>query len=74
MAQETLPKYMQEATYMKKLTSSALSHLAKLRLFRPDAITGEVDRRRLDLLISEMPGYISFLEEVLASAKKEALK
>ncbi len=46
----------------------ALEALAKLRLFRPDAIVGTIGQPRLARLIDEMPGYISFMEEVLNSA------
>ena len=46
----------------------ALEALARLRLFRPDAIVGTIGQPRLARLIDEMPGYISFMEEVLNSA------
>ncbi len=52
----------------------ALEGLAKLRLFRPEAIVSTIGRRRLDHLISEMPAYVSFMEEVLAAARKESRK
>jgi len=52
----------------------ALDGLAKLRLFSPSAIARTAGGERLDRLVEEMPEYISFLQEVLASAKKERSK
>lgn len=52
----------------------ALEHLAKLRLFRPEAIVSTIGRTRLDRLIEEMPGDIAFMEEVLEAARKEGRK
>jgi len=53
---------------------SALEHLAKLRLFRPEAIVSTIGRRRLDQLIGEVPGYVDFLNQVLAAARIESRK
>ena len=50
----------------------ALEHLARLRLFRPDAIVGTAGRERLERLIKELPGDIEFMQEVLETAKKHS--
>jgi ParB-like chromosome segregation protein Spo0J len=52
----------------------ALDGLAKLRLFSASAIAKTAGGERLDRLVEEMPEYISFLQEVLSSAKKERSK
>ena len=51
-------------------TERALDALAKLRLFRPDVIVSTIGQPRLARLIDEMPGYISFMEEILNAATK----
>lgn len=51
-------------------TERALEALAKLRLFRPDVIVSTIGQPRLARLIDEMPGYISFMEEILNAATK----
>ena len=52
----------------------ALEHLAKLRLFRPEAIVGTVGRERLQRLIKELPEDIAFMEEVVVAARKQSRK
>lgn len=49
-------------------TERALEALAKLRLFRPDVIVSTIGQPRLARLIDEMPGYISFMEDILNAA------
>lgn len=49
----------------------ALEALSKLRLFRPDIIVSTIGQPRLDRLVKEMPGYISFMQEVLNEATKK---
>ena len=47
----------------------SLEALAKLRLFRPEAIMETMGEPRRARLIDEMPGYIEFLETILRKAK-----
>jgi ParB-like chromosome segregation protein Spo0J len=49
----------------------ALEQLAKLRLYRPEAIIDTAGGPRIDRLIEELPGYVSFLEELLTVAKRD---
>jgi ParB-like chromosome segregation protein Spo0J len=49
----------------------ALEQLAKLRLYRPEAIIDTAGGPRIDRLIAELPGYVSFLEELLTVAKRD---
>ena len=70
---------------MDRRTGRALTRLKKLCLFSPEAIVttagsphqisiAPMSRRRLDQLVAEMPGYISFLEEVQAAAQRQDLQ
>lgn len=47
----------------------ALAALARVRAFKLEAIVGAMQPARRRHFIKEMPGYISFMEEVLAAAK-----
>ena len=49
----------------------ALEALAKLRLFRPDAIVGTIGQPRLARLVREIPGDMAFLQELLDEATIE---
>ncbi len=51
--------------------AEAVRGLARLELFRPDAIT-EVEPRRLQQLVDELPRHIAFMEDVLASARRKS--
>ena len=49
----------------------ALEALARLRLFRPDAIVGTIGQPRLARLVREIPGDMAFLQELLDEATIE---
>ena len=52
----------------------SLAVLAALRAFTPEAIVDDMKPARRRSFIKEMPGYISFLEEVVAAAKDHKLE
>ena len=52
----------------------ALAALARARAFEPGAIVGSMQPTRRRHFIEEMPGYISFMEEVLNAAKNRKLE
>ena len=48
----------------------AFEHLANARLFRPEATVAEMQQPRLDRCVHDLPGYIAFLQDVLAAARQ----
>lgn len=47
---------------------------AKVRLSTPESIASAFERRRMQRLIEEIPGYIDFLNDLLAEMKRESRK
>lgn len=52
----------------------ALAALARLRLFRPEAIVATMGADRRRHLMAEMPGYVAFMEEIVSAAKSRKLE
>lgn len=56
---------------MDKLVVRGLKTLARVRMFGAEAIVSDMGQPRLGRLANELPGYISFMREVLDETIKE---